>query len=296
MAWPTRYLFTIIFRPLLLLLLATVAGSAVGCAAKLQLALVSSLIEDVSAATARLDDPELVATGVPTFLLLLEGLLETNPNDRKLLLSAAEAYTTYAALIENDDLPRARRLYRRAKEYGIRALPPQQAQVLRAPYAKFAAAIEEFNDSDLPAVFWTASSWGAWISISTESMATLAELPKVIALMHWVLARDDSYQNGSPHVFLGVYHSALPPMLGGNPEKAAHHFDRALAISEGRQLIFYVLKAKFYARRTFDRPLYESLLNKVLTSPIDTAPDFTLQNAAAQDQARILLGQIDDFF
>ncbi|MEE3258026.1 MAG: TRAP transporter TatT component family protein [Candidatus Latescibacterota bacterium] len=223
-------------------------------------------------------------------------MLETNPNDRKLLLSAAEAYTTYAALIENDDLPRARRLYRRAKEYGIRALPPQQAQVLQAPYAKFAAAIEEFNDSDLPAVFWTASSWGAWISISTESMATLAELPKVIALMHWVLARDDSYQNGSPHVFLGVYHSALPPMLGGNPEKAAHHFDRALAISEGRQLIFYVLKAKFYARQTFDRPLYESLLNKVLTSPIDAAPDFALQNTAAQDQARILLGQTDDFF
>ena len=60
--------------------------------------------------------------------------------------------------------------------------------------------------------------------------------------------------------------------------------------------MFYVLKAKFYARQTFDRPLYESLLNKVLTSPIDAAPDFTLQNAAAQDQARILLGQTDDFF
>ena len=296
MVWPTSYLFSMIYRPLLLLLLATVAGSTVGCAAKLQSVLIGSLMEDVATATARHDDPELVATGVPTFLLLLEGLLEANPNDQKLLLSAAEAYTSYATLIESDNLPRARRLYRRAKEYGIRALPPQQAQLLQSPYPEFAAAVEKFNDSDLPAVFWTASSWGAWISTNTESMAALAELPKVIALMHWVLARDDTYQNGSPHVFLGVYHSTLPPMLGGKPEQAAHHFDRALAISQGRLLMFYVLKAKFYARQTFDRPLYESLLNKVLASPIDAAPDFTLQNAAAQDQARILLGQTDDFF
>ena len=133
MVWPTSYLFSMIYRPLLLLLLATVAGSTVGCAAKLQSVLIGSLMEDVATATARHDDPELVATGVPTFLLLLEGLLEANPNDQKLLLSAAEAYTSYATLIESDNLPRARRLYRRAKEYGIRALPPQQAQLLQSP-------------------------------------------------------------------------------------------------------------------------------------------------------------------
>ena len=85
-------------------------------------------------------------------------------------------------------------------------------------------------------------------------------------------------------------------MLGGNPEKAAEHFDRAAAISKGQVLMVYVAKAKFYARNTFDRELYESLLNQALASPADAVPELTLQNIAAQKQAQILLDQADDFF
>ena len=104
------------------LMLATLAFGPLGCAARLQSALVESLIEDVSAATARHDDLELVASGVPTFLLLLEGLLVANPQDPQLLLSAAEIYTSYATLVEVDAPQRAKHLYHRGKEYGLRAL------------------------------------------------------------------------------------------------------------------------------------------------------------------------------
>ena len=258
--------------------------------------MVGSLFEDVSTAVARHDDPALAASGLPTLLLLLEGMLEDSPRDRELLLTAAEAYTSYAALIESDQPNRAIKLYKRAKEYGVRAFPPDQAEILRSPYAEFTAAIERFEPADLPAVFWTASSWGAWISANTSSMAALADLPKVIDLMHWVIAQDETYQNGSAHLFLGVYHAALPPALGGKPDLANTHFEQALAISGGRQLIFYVLKAKFYARQTFDRALYENLLRKVLDSAPDAHPDYTLQNVAAQKQAEILMGQVDEYF
>ena len=127
-------------------------------------------------------------------------------------------------------------------------------------------------------------------------MAALADLPKVIDLMHWVIAQDETYQNGSAHLFLGVYHAALPPALGGKPDLANTHFDQALVISGGRQLIFYVLKAKFYARQTFDRALYENLLRKVLDSAPDAHPDYTLQNVAAQKQAEVLIGRVDEYF
>ena len=263
-------------------LLATLAFGPLGCAARLQSALVESLIEDVSAATARHDDLELVASGVPTFLLLLEGLLVANPQDPQLLLSAAEIYTSYATLVEVDAPQRAKHLYQRGKEYGLRALALRLSQpdLLQAPYAEFVRVTDDLEASDLPVVFWAASSWGAWISANTESMAALADLPKVIKLMQWIAAQDETFQYGSPHVFLGTYYAALPPMLGGNPQKAAEHFDRAVAISKGQVLMVYVLKAKFYARQIFDQALYESLLHEALTRPADAVPELTLQNIA----------------
>ena len=280
------------------LMLATLIFGPLGCAARLQSALVGSLIEDVSAATARHDDLDLVASGVPTFLLLLEGLLVANPQDPQLLLSATETYTSYATLVEVDDPQRAKHLYHRGKEYGLRALALRLSQpdLLQAPYAEFVRVIDDLEASDLSVVFWAASSWGAWISANTESMAALADLPKVIKLMQWIAAQDETFQYGSPHVFLGTYYAALPPMLGGNPQKAAEHFDRAVAISKGQVLMVYVLKAKFYARQIFDQALYESLLHEALTRPADAVPELTLQNIAAQKQAQILLDQADDFF
>ena len=280
------------------LMLATLAFGPLGCAARLQSALVGSLIEDVSAATARHDDLDLVASGVPTFLLLLEGLLVANPQDPQLLLSAAEIYTSYATLVEVDDPQRAKHLYHRGKEYGLRALALRLSQpdLLQAPYTEFVRVTDDLEASDLSVVFWAASSWGAWISANTESMTALADLPKVIKLMQWIAAQDETFQYGSPHVFLGTYYAALPPMLGGDPQKAAEHFDRAVAISKGQVLMVYVLKAKFYARQIFDRELYESLLHEALTRPADAVPELTLQNIAAQKQAQILLDQADDFF
>lgn len=285
-------------RVLTTILLATLAFGPLGCAARLQSALVGSLIEDVSAATARHDDLDLVASGVPTFLLLLEGLLVANPQDPQLLLSASEIYTSYATLVEVSDPQRAKHLYHRGKVNGLKALALRLSQpdLLRAPYAEFVRVTDDLAADDLPVVFWAAASWGAWISANTESIAALAELPKVIKLMQWIVAQDETFQYGSPHVFLGSYYAALPPMLGGDPEKAAEHFDRAIAISKGQALMVYVAKAKFYARITFDRGLYESLLNQALTQSADAVPELTLQNIAAQRQAQTLLDQADDFF
>ena len=57
-----------------------------------------------------------------------------------------------------------------------------------------------------------------------------------------------------------------------------------------------VQKARYYARQVFDRRLYEELLREVLDRPVDAVPELTLQNAAAQRQARLLLDEIDDYF
>ena len=93
-----------------------------------------------------------------------------------------------------------------------------------------------------------------------------------------------------------MYHAALPQSLGGNPEKALNHFNTALEINRNQSLMVYVQMARFYARQTFDRALYESLLQKVIAQPIDEIPELTLQNATAQKIARKLLAEADAFF
>ena len=257
-----------------------------------------SLMKDVAQASARQDDVVIFTDAVPTFILLLEGLLESDPNNRELLTSASQLYVSYGTLVEASEPARARNLYARAKSYGQRALAQKKGvdQLMARPYVEFVQLLEHLDESDVRMVFWAASSWGAWIGASLDSMAALAEMPKVIVLMEWVLKTDESLEFGSPHVFLGVYHATLPPSLGGNPDKARVHFERALEISRNRALMVHVLMAKYYARQIFDREMYVSLLNEALQRPVDGEESLALQNTAAKAHARKLLEETDEFF
>ena len=83
------------------------------------------------------DDPELVKAAVPFSLKLMESLLNESPRHEGLLLATASGFTQYAyAFVQEDademedkDLAaaeemrgRARRLYLRARNYGLRGL------------------------------------------------------------------------------------------------------------------------------------------------------------------------------
>ena len=288
-----------ILRPLILpVLIAAPVICTWGCVAKLKLAAANSLMKDVEAAIDQHDDLELVTQAIPTYLLVLEGLRQGDPHNPRLLTTLAQAYTSYATLVEIDDPQRAGRLYQRAKTYGLQALAQdkQLAALLEAPYGQFVQIRAQLKPKEVDRVFWAALSWGAWISTHTQSMAALADLPKVILLMEWVVAQDETLFYASPHVFLGVYQAAVPAALGGNPEQSLYHFDRALALTKGQALMVYVQKARFYARQVFDRPLYESLLNQVLILPVDSNPDLILQNMAARKLAKQLLEETDEIF
>ena len=268
-----------------------------GCAAQLKAAAAGSLIRDVAVATAKHDDLDLAISGAPTYLLLLEGLLEGNPKNSTLLSATSEAYLSYGALVESESTERAIRLYGRGQQYAERSLAGNRkvTALLQAPYSEFVQLDQYLKKNDLEKVFWLASSWGAWISLNTQSMQALAELPKVIYLMEWVLRTDATFYYGSPHIFLGVYHAALPPMLGGSPEKSKDHFAKAKELSQGRMLMVDVQMARYYARQIFDRKLYTDLLGQVLESDPQAGP-LTLQNVAAQRLARQLLEETDDYF
>ena len=279
---------------LLLLLLTSLSGCGM-----LRNAAMGSLMEDLATATNKHEDALLVAQAAPAYLLLMDGLIEGSPNDLRLLIEASQAYTSYGALIEFDAPTRAGLMYGRGKAYGLRALAQKRrpaSQLLCAPFSEFTQITAALRPGDVELVFWAASSWGAWISLQTESMTALAELPRVILLMEWVLQQDESFLFGSPHLFLGIYYAALPPMLGGKPERSRQHFERAMELSGGNSGMVYVQMARYYARQIYDRELYTSLLQRALEVPLNAVPSLTLQNAAARDLALTLMNEIDATF
>jgi hypothetical protein len=83
--------------------------------------------------------------------------------------------------------------------------------------------------------------------------------------------------------------------MGGQPELGRRHFESAVEFSQGRNLTAQLLFARQYARLVFNRPLHDRLLNDVVQAD-PNARGFTLSNVLAQEEARELLADADDYF
>ena len=83
--------------------------------------------------------------------------------------------------------------------------------------------------------------------------------------------------------------------MGGKPELGRNHFERAIKISRGKNLMAKVIYARQYARLVFDRELHDHLLQEVLEADPEVR-GYTLLNTLAQREARELLKSGEDYF
>ena len=286
-----------VWRSVLALTTAILAG---GCSIRrLPARVMGPVFDDVAKALYRQTDLELAKDGLPAFLLMIDGLLESSPNDQRLLLAGAQAYSAYAmAFVEDENPDRATRLYARATDYALRALWPGTSldQAQRQRQAAFGRVVSRTPKQQGPALYWTASCWASWIVCNAGSADAIADLPKVECLMTRALEIDETYQHGGPHLFMGVYHAARPKQLGGRPDLAKKHFQKAIDIAGDACLIAKVYFAKCYARQTFDQELHDRLLGEVVAAKIDEKSDLALINAIAKARAQRLLQESEEFF
>jgi hypothetical protein len=252
---------------------------------------------NLSQAILNQDDPATVAAGAPAYLLLVDGLIDGDPDNRDLLMAGAKLYGSYAAVFVEDPV-RARRMAGKARDYARRALCSRRPRVCEeesGSYDDFVAVLEDMKPADLPALLTYGAAWAGWIQADSGDWNTLADVPKVKAVMERVIALDEGFERGQAQLYLGVIDSQLPPSLGGKPEEGRVHFERAIALSQGRNLIAKVEFARHYARLVFDQALYERLLQEVLEAdPVE--PGLTLSNTIAQEQARELLDESKAYF
>ena len=243
------------------------------------------------------DDPETVKSGMPAFLLVMDGLIEADPDDADRLAGGATLYTAYAATFV-DDVPRRKRLAARALAYAERSVCAEDKKLcgLRAaPFDQAGAIVAAYGEDpeDARPLFTLAQSWLGWIKANSDDFAAVAELPRAQVLLERVLALDPD--DGDAHLYMGILETVRPPALGGRPEEGRRHFERAIELSKGTDLAAKVQFAESYARLLFDRELHDRLLNEVIAAPTE-AGSRTLQNVMAKERARALLASADDYF
>lgn len=266
-----------------------------GCGSMLSSA-TEELGNNLTAVMLNHNDPETVAAGMPSYLLLQEALLKQQPDNQALLLSTAKLYDSYAGMLDNET--RIAALSEKALVFSFRAVCLQKTefcQLKTLPYPEFEKIIQASNANDLPSLYGLGASWALWIQGHKSDWNAVAQLAQVKAIMQQIVKLDESYEHGAAHLYLGVLSSLLPTAMGGNAPDAKLHFEQALKLSQGKNLMVQVMYAKHYARMIFDRPLHDRLLNDVLKKTVQQE-NLTLINIVAQQQAKQLLKSADNYF
>ncbi|HEY0721078.1 MAG TPA: TRAP transporter TatT component family protein [Gammaproteobacteria bacterium] len=279
------------FRLLLLPLFATLLLN--GCASMVGDRLAGSLGQGIL----NQDDPQTVQAGAPAYLLLIDGMIQDDPQNGALLQAGAGLYGAYASIFV-EDAERAKRMAGKARDYSRRAFCLEYQAVCAletGELATFQTGLVQVDSDDVALLYGYGTGWAGWIKSRSGEWNAVADLPKVEAVMERVVALDEHHDHGRAHLYLGVMRSQLPPALGGNPERGRHHFERAIALSQGRDLMAKVEFARNYARLVFDQELHDRLLNEVLAAAPEE-PGLTLSNVLAQQQARRLLDSSKDYF
>ncbi len=258
----------------------------------------ASLLEDVAKASYKQSDLMLIRQGMPSYLMLIDGMVEALPDNKRLLINAAQLYASYAStFIQDEDKIYATALYARARDYALSALDKNGFKnPASRPFDDFEIGLNDLAKEDVPYIFWAASCWGSWISLNQGSMEAMAELPRVELLMKTVLKLDEAFYYGGAHIFMGVLDASKPRVAGGDLDRARDHFLKAIELGDERFLMARIYYAGYYAKKAFDRELFISILEKVLELPADIPPELTLLNTVAHTKAKAMLSQVDQYF
>jgi len=277
-------------------LLAVTALQLGGCALMMSSA-ASGLADNLSSAILNQDDPETVRAGSPSYMLLLDSFIKGSPDDPVLLAAGAKMYASYGAVFAEDEL-RASRLTTRARNYAQKAMCETYTPSCDWPelnYDDFVATLDGISARNADYLYTYGFATLAFLRAHSSDWNSLADLPRAEALLnrYLVIVGDDA--DGAAHMYMGILLTLRPPALGGKPEEARVHFEKAIVLSDGKDLSAKVEFARGYAKLLYDRELHDRLLGEVMTAD-PYADGLTLGNVMAKEQAAQLLVEADNYF
>jgi predicted anti-sigma-YlaC factor YlaD len=291
--------------------LIVVALAVSGCSIKtMAVNTLGNALSEGTSGFAKDEDPELVRDAIPFALKTIESLIDQSPKHRGLLTAACSGFTQYgyafvqaeADYVEAQDLDRAtamrtraKKLYLRAVEYGLRSLdvgsPGFPDRLRKDPDA----ALAKTKKTDVPALYWTAAAWAAAFAIDKADSALSADQSLMEKMMRRALTLDESWELGSIHDFFISWDGAKASPTA--PSAAAReHFDRAVALAKGRRASPYVSYAEVVSVGMQNKKEFQELLETAITIDVNAVPEQRLANILSQRRARWLLSKTDELF
>lgn len=257
----------------------------------------TSLLTGLTDSLYQQKDIELVKDGAPSYLLLVEGLIKSNPKNKDFLKLGIQLFSAYSAAFVKDQ-ERNRIFSEKSKEWAISLLNtyPNFKKSKNTDFEIFEKQINKFSKKDIDYVFWAANAWIMWIISNTENLEALLDLPKARALIDRIYVLDSSYYYGAPHLFYGIFYSFLPEVYGGDLKKSQKEFEEALKYSDDKLLLTKVSYAQYYLKAINDKNKFKQVLEEIINTDTDKYPEQRLMNILAQKQAKELLDNIDNYF
>jgi tetratricopeptide (TPR) repeat protein len=257
------------------------------------------------------DDPQLIKEAVPFSLKFMESILAATPRHTELLAALCKNFTEYSyayVQCEADYIAdsnyaqaremrvRAKKLYQRAYEYGLRGLESRHDHFTQMIMTDPKTAVAKLNKDDADLLYWTGVAWMAAISIGKDDPELVSDIPQAEALIYKAQEVAPDYDNGSLQEFLITYESGKPTLMGGSMKRVKEHYDKALELTKGMSAATYVNYAEGFDLKQQNREEFEENLNKALDIDVDKVKSLRLVNLIEQKRARWLLSRADTLF
>lgn len=273
---------------------------------------IDSFSNNLNQAVMSNNDAQTVMQGLPAYLILLDGFIESDPEDEDLLIASSKLMSAYASLIDTqisqmaeEDEYQQQILRTQQKKLNDKALKrsakaiclyeEDYCDLITIKYAEFKARLNEFDEDDIDILYSLGTAWASYLQMNTDDWNVTAKIPQIKLIMETVIKHDENWQHGGAHMYMGVINSILPASLGGKPEVGKQHFESAIRLTEGKNLMAKTLYAKYYARLTFNKSLHEKLITEVLAAE-NSLTNLTLLNTLAKQKAKALQASAEDYF
>jgi hypothetical protein len=305
------------------LALAALALAALGCASARRVAI--NQASPAFTASLRAYEAEtdlaIARAASPALMKLVEGLLETAPNDRELLEVVARGWAELAFAFLEDDFEavpntpahaderarlaaRATALYDRAFGFAARRLQDDDHEIERALAGDadtLKRRLQRLSKAAVPGLVFAGLALASSVNLNPSDPSRAVDLPKAMALLERSRALDPSYYYGGAQMVLGLIYCSAPPSAGGDPARGQRLFDEAIAQTRGRYLLPRVMAARTCAVRRGDRATFERTMKEALATPPSPRSDevgrhYNLANEVAKRRAARYLAEIATYF
>ncbi len=256
------------------------------------------------------DDPQLVKEAFPFNLKIIEILLNQDPDNREMLLTALSSFTiyTYGFLMEDAEklsykdydagmevYDRANKLFKRALQYGLHGM--------ELKYPEFVNWMEQrevdqnhFVEEDIIYLYWYSAALGGLISSSHGNPVYVVDLPKVGWLLEQSMELDEAWNNGALYSAMISFTMSRPDAMKNREQLARDYFNKAVKASSGEDCSVFVRFAESVCINNQNKDEFIKSLNYVLNFDVESVKELRLANTIAQSRAKWLMVRIDELF